>query len=159
MTASPVASVALKLRSASAGDEQLFLTWRNDPLAVKASGDPRPVSPEEHGAWFRAALADPDRLFFVAESQGNAVGMVRADKEGAEWILSWSVDAHMRGRGLGARMVAMSVEKLEGTVCARIRSENLPSLKIAKAVGMREVDRDESMTYWKLTRLSGGARA
>jgi RimJ/RimL family protein N-acetyltransferase len=85
--------------------------------------------------------------------------MVRADKEGAEWILSWSVDAHMRGRGLGARMVAMSVEKLEGTVCARIRGENLPSLKIAKAVGMREVDRDESMTYWKLTRLSGGARA
>ena len=65
----------------------------------------------------------------------------------------------MRGRGLGARMVAMSVEKLEGTVCARIRGENLPSLKIAKAVGMREVDRDESMTYWKLTRLSGGARA
>ncbi|MBL6935718.1 MAG: GNAT family N-acetyltransferase [Alphaproteobacteria bacterium] len=159
MTASPVASVALKLRSASAGDEQLFLTWRNDPLAIKNSGNPQPVSPEEHGAWFRAALADPGRLFFVAESQGNAVGMVRADKEGTEWILSWSVDAGMRGRGLGARMVAMLVEKLEGTVCARIRGENLPSLKIAKAVGMREVDRDESMTYWKLTRPSGGARA
>ena len=159
MTDASVSSDSMRLRPADADDEQLFLTWRNDPLTVKNSGNSQPVSPEEHGAWFRAALADPDRLFFVAESQGNAVGMVRADKEGAEWILSWSVDAHMRGGGLGARMVAMLVEKLEGTVCARIRSENLPSLKIAKAVGMREVDRDESMTYWTLARPSGGARA
>jgi len=149
----------MSLRPADAGDEQLFLTWRNDPLAVKNSGNQRPVSPEKHKMWFRAALADPGRLLFVAESGRDAVGMVRADKEGAEWVLSWSVDIGMRSRGLGERMVAMVVEKLGDTVCARIRHENLPSLKIAKAVGMRKVDKDGSVTYWKLVRASARARA
>ena len=83
----------MALRPADAGDEQLFLTWRNNPLAVKNSGNPRPVSPEEHRTRFHAALGDTDRLLFVAESEGDAVGMVRADKEDTGWILSWSVDA------------------------------------------------------------------
>ncbi len=150
MTDTHVSSLPMRLRLADAGDEQLFLTWRNDPLAVKNSGNPRPVSPGEHKTWFHAALGDPGRLLFVAESEGDAVGMVRADKEDTGWILSWSVDAGMRGRGLGERMVAMLVEKLGKTVCARIKNENLPSLKIAKAVGMREVDNDGAMTYWEL---------
>ena len=149
MTDAPISLDSMRLRPADTGDEQLFLTWRNDPLTVKNSGNPRSVSPEEHRTWFHATLADPSRLLFVAESEGDAVGMVRADKEGTGWILSWSVDAGMRGRGVGECMVAMLVEKLGETVCAKIRHENLPSLKIAEAVGMREVDRDESMTYWK----------
>ena len=150
MTDTPVSSISMRLRSATAGDEKLFLTWRNDPLAVKNSGNPQPVSPREHTAWFHAAIGDPGRLLFVAESEGDAVGMVRADKEDTGWIISWSVDAGMRGRGLGKRMVVMLLEKLGGTVCARIRNENLPSLKIAKAVGMREVDNDRAMTYLEL---------
>ena len=152
MTDTPVSPDSMRLRPVDAGDEQLFLTWRNNPLTVKNSGNPRPVSPEEHRTWFHAALADPDRLLFVAESEGDAVGMVRADKEGTGWVLFWSVDTGMRGRGFGERMVAMLVEKLGETVCAIIRRENLPSLKIAKAVGMREVDNDGAMTYWELVR-------
>jgi ribosomal protein S18 acetylase RimI-like enzyme len=150
MTDASVSSDSMRLRPADADDEQLFLTWRNDPLTVKNSGNSQPVSPEEHGAWFKAALADSGRLLFVAESEGNAVGMVRADKEGTGWVLSWSVDAGMRGRGLGARMVAMLVEKLGKTVCARIRNENISSLKIARTVGMREVSNDGTMTHWDL---------
>jgi RimJ/RimL family protein N-acetyltransferase len=152
MTDASVSSDSMRLRAADAGDEQLFLIWRNDPLTVENSGNSQSVSPEEHGAWFHAALADPDRLLFVAESGENAVGMVRADKEGTGWVLSWSVDAGLRGRGLGACMVAMLVEKLGGTVRARIRRENLPSLKIAKAVGMREASNDGIMTSWELVR-------
>ena len=93
MTDASVSSDSMRLRPADADDEQLFLTWRNDPFTVKNSGNSQPVSPEEHGAWFKAALADSGRLLFVAESEGDAVGMVRADKEDTGWILSWSVDA------------------------------------------------------------------
>ena len=150
MTDTPVSSLPMRLRLADAGDEQLFLTWRNDPLAVKNSGNPRSVSPEEHRIWLHAALGDPDRLLFMAESKEDAVDMVRKDKKGTGWILSWSVDAGMRGSGLEERMVAMLVEKLGGPVCTEIRNENLLSLKIANTVGMREVGNDEAMTYWKL---------
>ena len=81
MTDTPVSPDSMRLRPVDAGDEQLLLTWRNNPLTVKNSGNPRPVSPEEHRTWFHAALADPDRLLFVAESEGDAVGMVRAAVE------------------------------------------------------------------------------
>ena len=140
----------LRLRPATLDDSDRLLVWRNDPATRRSSRNSEAVIAEAHGAWLRAVLADPDRRLMIAESGGEPVGTVRADRDAGGWELSWTVAPAARGKGYGARIVAAAMEGLFGLIRAAIRPENGASLRIAEAVGMTMLRKDACMTYWEL---------
>jgi RimJ/RimL family protein N-acetyltransferase len=129
----------MKLRPATIHDIELLRSWRNDPLVRRMSITSHVISREEHSEWFYRALSNPARHIFIVENAGAPVGMVRADESEGSYELSWLVASGYRNKGIGTRMARILVSQLDKPVSARIKSFNLPSLRIAEHAGMRFV--------------------
>jgi RimJ/RimL family protein N-acetyltransferase len=140
----------LQLRRAVLDDCQRIFDWRNDPLSRANSHHTGLLSPADHRAWYEAAVADPDRRIFIAQQGGLAVGMVRADRTGDGWRLSWIVAPEYRGRRLLAPMLALALGQLTGRIAADIRTSNAPSQRAAARVGFRQVRVEGDFGLWEL---------
>jgi RimJ/RimL family protein N-acetyltransferase/SAM-dependent methyltransferase len=131
------------LRPAEAGDEKRILEWRNNPWIVSLGTNRRPVSPDEHAAWFRSVLGSPNRLLFIIESdEGTPAGTVRLDREsGAAAVLTIYLTRSFTGRGLGPRAIEAACRAAfrdwpaVGRIIARIRADNVPSRKAFERSG------------------------
>jgi len=87
--------------------------WANDPQVRAASFSTDPIPWEEHVTWFRGKLADPACIFYIATDSACApVGQVRYDVTGDQATISVSLDARLRGAGLGSRVIAQASRKL-----------------------------------------------
>jgi len=141
------------MRQAGPEDALLLLGWRNDPLTRENSENTAEVEREEHMAWFRSALSDPDYLIYLAVADDLPVGVARAERKENAWLLSWSIAPECRGRGFGREMVAALIEKLDGLIRARIRKGNIASQKIARSVGMYLEGEEGEMEIWELEKM------
>ncbi|MEM9379374.1 MAG: GNAT family N-acetyltransferase [Planctomycetota bacterium] len=70
---------SIDLRPAEERDLGLIWWWANDAGARLASLVPGEIPYPEHVAWFRGALADPERRMWIAEHAGDPVAMLRLD--------------------------------------------------------------------------------
>ncbi len=128
---------AIQLRPATSDDAELLLRWRNEPFTVAASLTPRTVDRDEHLAWLANVLNDPLRQLFIVEDARNPVGMARADVHDGTCELSWSVDSDHRGKGLAKEIVAALIAGVSGPLTARIRVDNLASIRVATQAGLK----------------------
>jgi spore coat polysaccharide biosynthesis predicted glycosyltransferase SpsG/RimJ/RimL family protein N-acetyltransferase len=131
------------VRSATEADAELLLAWRNDPQTRASSRTTDVIALPDHLAWLRGVLADPDRLLFVAEHGGRAVGTVRfdrtgADRKGAGWEVSITVAPEARGRGL-ATPVLLAAERAAdaGVIHAHVLRGNSASRNLFRRAGYR----------------------
>jgi perosamine synthetase len=132
----------LTLRRASPDDGRLLYRWRTDPVTRAASHQGGPIDLATHLAWLTAALANPQREIYVAESGGVEVGTVRVDHAADSCELSWTVAPEARGQGVGSRMVALAAAAIPGAIRAEVKPDNPASIRIAEAAGMR-LEREE----------------
>lgn len=152
----------MKLRPATMEDAKLLLAWRNDPETRKASINTEEVTWDGHIAWLKRTLNDqpdpPNRYLFVAEEEGTPVGTVRLDRLAEDqggFELSWTVAPEARGRGVGRQMVETATKLpilLSERFIARIKPDNLASLKIVAAVGFIENGIKDGLIVWSLDR-------
>ncbi|OGG79560.1 hypothetical protein A3A39_02350 [Candidatus Kaiserbacteria bacterium RIFCSPLOWO2_01_FULL_54_13] len=145
----------LTLRPATVDDIQRLFEWRNDPDTRKSSRNREPISLGEHKTWLLRSLSDTSRILLIAEQEEVPVGVVRADEKSGVVELSWTIAPEARGRGLGKSMVVQFVrERLSGKkIRASVRKGNIPSEKIAEALGLRptvpeENSGDPPMIVW-----------
>jgi len=97
----------LQPRPATAADGALLLRWANDPQVRANSFSPEPIAPDEHQRWFRAGLADVNRLLLIAsDAQGCPLGQIRFDRQPQpaveaprEAMIDLSLDRCARGQG------------------------------------------------------------
>jgi RimJ/RimL family protein N-acetyltransferase len=140
---------AMVLRSGMLADAYLLLGWRNDAVTRANSGDHSEVCLDGHVTWLARVLADPERELLIAEVDRVAVGTVRLDRLGAEYVLSWTIAPQWRGQGLGGAMVRLAVERARGRrLRAEIAPSNEASLAIARALGFRMSRTIGQMTVW-----------
>ena len=89
-------------------DSDTLFAWINDRELVEQSATFRPVSREEHDAWFRA-VRDPDRddlAIYAIREDGRLVGTCQLLIDGAEAELRIRIgEPDARGRGLGTEAV------------------------------------------------------
>ncbi len=133
----------ITLRQASIQDADMLLDWRNDPETRRASHSTSDVVKEEHIAWLKKTLSNPNRRLLVAEEDDSPVGTVRADLSEGVWELSWTVAQNARGRGVAKRMVALLAQQISVPIRAEVKSGNIASARIAEHAGMefnREVE-------------------
>jgi L-amino acid N-acyltransferase YncA len=92
------------LRPVTSDDAARLFAWANDPVARSVSFRDAPIAWETHVAWLTAALADPRRRLYVAESGGDAIGTARLDRDADDAgvaVVSLNVAPEARGRGVG----------------------------------------------------------
>lgn len=138
----------LTYRNAQLTDAQLYFDWANDPDTRQQSFNSAPISLETHTAWFTRKLADGNTLMLVFDNEaGKSVGQVRFERKPDadmpdEVIISLSVDASQRGKGLGHQLIARSCEICreqwgEVTIHAYIKPENQASVRAFERAGFR----------------------
>ncbi len=129
----------LTLRPVAEADCQTVWDLANDPEVRAMSFHSEPIPWETHHAWFRARLADPGTVFFLAQDEaGNPAGQVRFQ----DGVISVSLARDFRGLGLGAGLIARGCEEYLKAhpgirVIARIRKENEGSVRSFVQAGFR----------------------
>lgn len=131
-------------REATEADAELLLGWRNDPRTRQSSRTTAVIPLTEHLTWLRGVLADPDRLLFVAELDGEAVGTVRFDREEpGVWEVSITLAPSSRGRGLSGAVLAEGeralAERVDAqAILAAVHTENPASAALFSRAGYAE---------------------
>jgi RimJ/RimL family protein N-acetyltransferase len=148
VTQTPQGLDTVKLRAARPEDAQLLFDWRNDPVTRAYSKTSTPISWEQHTAWYAQSLGNPNRLIFIAMTDGQPVGVIRGDREQAGWVLSWSIGSAYRGRGLLRLMILAVLPHFSGVVRAEIKADNIASMKAARSAGMTLRSRSCGLTHW-----------
>lgn len=97
----------LYLRPASYEDEELLLIWANDPEVRMNAFHTEMITKEEHKAWFRGVMEDPDVLQFILMSDEQAVGQARINRSGEYAEIDYSISMKFRGRGYGKAILEL----------------------------------------------------
>jgi RimJ/RimL family protein N-acetyltransferase len=160
----------IHLLPATIEDSKDLYKWRTSPSTMEAMRDPSEIKYEDHLDWLNRSIVDlwtarmfiatenwkevgineVKRLLYVARHNDISIGTVRADKEGLDWELSWTVDESYRGKGLGKLMVSDFTQQLARfSLKAEIKKFNTASQKIAKLCGMDLVNESEEYLNFK----------
>jgi RimJ/RimL family protein N-acetyltransferase len=135
----------LLLRSALEEDCRLIWQWANDPEVRAVSFSSKPIPWEEHVAWFRAKLIDPNCHFWIGliENQ-DALGQVRFDVHDSAATISVGLDKKYRRMNLGALFILSACQKLfhkvpVETIHAYIKETNSGSIRAFERAGFKKV--------------------
>ncbi len=135
----------LQVRAAGSADEALLLEWANDPVVRANAFQGAAIKPEQHAAWFRTRLAQPEkcRIFIVQALNGVPAGQVRFDRQGDGWEISYSLDPAFRGAALAQPLLRRSLDMLwlsvgPAPVSGRVKPANEASARVFRALGFAE---------------------
>ncbi len=129
----------LQARLANLNDEALLLEWANDTLVRENSINSKPISESKHREWFYRKLRQPDtcKIYIVETTDGLPIGQVRFDwnEEKNGWLIDYSVDATLRGHGLGSRLLEKAIQELRivkqnALIFAEVKEQNYASQKV-----------------------------
>src|SRR5690554_1334050 len=141
----------LTFRNANIEDARLLFDCRNDPTTRANSRSAAELALDAHVSWLKETLDNPMRRLFIAEQDGQPIGIVRADQETDELVeLSWTVAPEARGRGVASQMVQLAINEVLGScsVRAEVKIGNEPSIRIAKAAGMQVTKQEGEMLHF-----------
>jgi UDP-2,4-diacetamido-2,4,6-trideoxy-beta-L-altropyranose hydrolase len=137
-------SADLRLRRMTAADEALVLEWANDPGTRANSFSAEQITAAAHHEWLVDRLSHPERCRpFVVETPAHVpIGQVRFDRIEGGWRVNYSVAAHLRGRGLGRRIMQLALRQLSeeepgAMVLAQVKLDNVASHRVFESLGFQ----------------------
>lgn len=136
--------MTVRLRCAEMADAALMYAWQSHPTTRIHARNKGMPSYEDHVAWLERKLTDARSakgcLFYIAEDDGEPVGLVRFDARGGEWETSIVIAPELRGRGLGKATLraAIAAVPTNATATAYIMPENTASLRLFRSLGFRQ---------------------
>ncbi len=139
MTRPPVS-----FRPATADDAEQLWSWANESAVREASFHPDPIPWEDHRTWLSSVITDPSRELWIVSLGGEKAGQVRFDRDRDSAVISISLDAACRGRGVGRYIIDQAVAQYFAhhqaeRIMADIREENLASRRAFLAAGFEEI--------------------
>ncbi|TAK64078.1 UDP-2,4-diacetamido-2,4,6-trideoxy-beta-L-altropyranose hydrolase [Methylobacter sp.] len=145
---------SIMLRRAEPEDCERIFNWRNTEETRRFSLETKPIVFAEHVAWFVKTLENPDRQILIGESDGEAVGVVRFDRNDKRAVISVYLAPGNYGKGMGVQLIEqgtswvehnwLEVESIEATIMAR----NAQSISAFSTAGFEK----KSYTYGKQIR-------
>jgi UDP-2,4-diacetamido-2,4,6-trideoxy-beta-L-altropyranose hydrolase len=143
-----IVDATIQLSPVTHNDARLLFDWANDPQTRAMSFSSQPISWEQHCRWLdERMIALQSCVFWLARNaHDKALAQVRYDLHEAnflEAVVSISVAAEHRGRGVGRRLLGLSARRLfceRGVrrIHAFTRPENEPSCRSLAAAGYKE---------------------
>lgn len=142
------------IRKAGISDMLQFFDWVNEPMVRLNSFHSELIGFQDHEAWFLNRISSPTTFLFVLTLGDLPVGQIRFDiSDDRAWI-DYSLDACVRGSGMGEvllrkGMVALSHE-WNGVVMGRVKPSNKPSATTFSQMGFeRTVDLEGNYLFSK----------
>jgi RimJ/RimL family protein N-acetyltransferase len=127
----------------------MLLAWRNDAETRANSCNHAVLRWHGHLRWLEQVLVDPTCELLIAERHRVAVGTVRFDRSGSEYVVSWTIAPGRRRRGLGRVMMQLVVERAANRrLRADIARDNEGSMAIARVAGFKMSETAGQMTVW-----------
>ena len=96
----------LSLRRVTKEDSMLLFEWINDSDVRKNSFNPNYISIEEHLKWFESKLHDVNYEIYIISYNYENIGMLRLEKEGYYYKISYLIDKKYRGKGIGTKLLS-----------------------------------------------------
>lgn len=134
LTISP--NTILHIRRARLSDEDMLLSWANDPQNNSNSYSIEKISPDIHHRWFYNLLRDVDNVFlYIMETTDWVpVGQVRFERINGLWNIDYSLATDFRNRGIEVSLLKIglcSFRREYGGVIelGRINKENVSPRK------------------------------
>jgi UDP-2,4-diacetamido-2,4,6-trideoxy-beta-L-altropyranose hydrolase len=140
---------SIMLRQADLADCESIFNWRNAEETRQFSSGTNLITLDEHVAWFRKALENPERLILIGESNGEAVGVLRFDRDEKCAVISVYLVPGNYGKGIGVQLIEQGVSWVEhnwpkvASIEATIMAENSPSISVFSEAGFKK----KSYTY------------
>ena len=147
------------IRNAKLSDSDDILNWRNDATSRAMFIDSHLVSKSSHCKWFTNALNDESCYLYIGEKNKLKVGVARfnCDAHTLTSIVSINLNPKMRGLGLAANLLDLSIKKLPNfkhfLFQATIKKENVISKKIFKKCGFKLKFTNEGLDCFILNQL------
>ncbi len=135
------------LRRADAGDRERVYSYNCSPAVRALSGNPGPVSSDEHERWFARRLADPASPMWIVEENGSPVGVLRIDA-GAQARISIALAPATHGRAIGRRALALACARWAAPITAEIHESNTASRACFTATGFRRVGKRDAFDLY-----------
>jgi RimJ/RimL family protein N-acetyltransferase len=126
----------ISARPATPADARLFFDWRNDKLVAAQSFSSDPIEFDQHKNWFESKLADPDSHLYVFQSDDRDAGQVRFDQDNDSALISYSLDAGFRGKGLATPLLQCAIDTfcrenpVVRTLIAKVKKDNTASNRV-----------------------------
>ena len=137
------------------------LPWRNDPLVYIWSRTDRPISLNEHRAWFEARKQKlADEPIFSYRENNLFVGMARIDKVAEDTFeVSLLVNPNQRSGGYGKQILAdvckyfLLNKSLDSKLVAVIHQENLISQSLFTGLGFNPISVQKHLQTFIFSRV------
>jgi len=146
----------LNLRLATNKDTEKTYQWAIDPKIRKYSFNKKNIQKDEHVAWFNEKLHDAHCFYYILEdSLKNSLGSIRVDVKNEIGTISYLLDSHFFGRGLGTTIVrlleeAIKIEKMPiKQLVGFVLEENIASIKIFKKLNYTQHNNQGKIKFEK----------
>ena len=138
-----------------------ILPWRNDPLVYVWSRTDRPISLNEHRAWFEARKQKlADEPIFSYHENNLFVGMARIDKVAEDTFeVSLLVNPNQRSGGYGKQILAdvckyfLLNKSSDSKLVAVIHQENLISQSLFMGLGFNPISVQKHLKTFIFSRV------
>ena len=138
-----------------------ILPWRNDPLVYVWSRTDRPISLNEHRAWFEARKQKlADEPIFSYHENNLFVGMARIDKVAEDTLeVSLLVNPNQRSGGYGKQILAdvckyfLLNKSSDSKLVAVIHQENLISQSLFMGLGFNPISVQKHLQTFIFSRV------
>jgi RimJ/RimL family protein N-acetyltransferase len=123
----------VSLRPVKKKDIETIYSWRNRPEIREMMFDSRPISLEDHRAFWKKVLDDKTAMSFIITYGKEPVGVVRLEKNGNLYEVDIFLDPSAQGKGIGSEALRLAVEAAKGMgirkLVAKIKKGNAASHK------------------------------
>jgi UDP-2,4-diacetamido-2,4,6-trideoxy-beta-L-altropyranose hydrolase len=103
----------LKCRNAEIKDADTYFLWANNESVRTNAINPEKIEYNNHIKWFNLKLKSNESLLFIFEKGNSTIGQVRFDKSDSYYVVDYSVDEKIRGKGFGTSILKLGFEKLK----------------------------------------------
>ena len=131
-------------RTATLGDADVLLTWRNNPSAREFSLHSELIPIDQHLKWLSDRLERVElEPFFLFMADHKVIGMSRLDVVSGsidKYEISILVDPDQHGKGVGTRILNLACESFftlypDKTIVAKVHDHNFISQKLFANAG------------------------
>lgn len=146
----------ISLREASMDDIEDTFKWANNPAVRKYSFNQKKISFETHKTWFQDKLKDVDCFYYIAFFGSQKVGSFRFDVDNEKGIISFLLDSHFHGMGLGKELLQKGVEKIKKDLNKAIKmvgyvfADNKASIFLFEKFGFHKTKQKDGILEYTL---------
>ena len=136
-------NILVSLRRAAFDDCELIFNWANEDTVRLNAFNSNPIAFDDHKTWFTKKLNDDNCYMYILSLGGIDVGQVRFDVENQEATISYLIDKHYRGLGLGSLIIKKGIDIIRNenkvrNLKALVKPLNKASVKIFRGLNFQE---------------------